>query len=131
MTSWNQYVREHKPPTYRAAWRILRHAQDCEYVLQKVFIEAHELFERGEINHPRTFPNRLVTFRAIDLLRERRTTDSIDDSPQDSSLQDPAQGPEMNVVNEEESLRLRSVVADLPPRQAAMFCPVLICPFKQ
>ena len=123
MTSWNQFVREHGPPTYRAAWRILRHAHDCEDVLQEVFIEAHELFERGKIVHPRTFLNRLVTFRAIDLLRKRRVTDSIDDSPlQDSSLQDPTQGPEMNVINREESLRLRSIVADLPPRQAAVFC---------
>ena len=74
MTNWNQIVREHGPPTYRAAWRILRHPQDCEDVLQEVFIEAHELFVRGEISHPRTFLNRLVTFRAIDLLRKRRVT---------------------------------------------------------
>jgi RNA polymerase sigma-70 factor, ECF subfamily len=123
VTNWNQIVREHGPPTYRAAWRILRHPQDCEDVLQEVFIEAHELFVRGEILHPRTFLNRLVTFRAIDLLRRRRVTDSINNSPaRDSSLQDPTAGPEATAINHEETLRLRSIVADLPPRQAAVFC---------
>ena len=123
MTNWNQIVREHGPPAYRAAWRILRHPQDCEDVLQEVFIEAYELFVRGEISHPRTFLNRLVTFRAIDLLRKRRITDSIESSPmQDSSLRDPAAGPEATAINHEETLRLRSIVADLPPRQAAVFC---------
>lgn len=123
VTNWNQIVREHGPPTYRAAWRILRHPQDCEDVLQEVFIEAYEHFVRGKISHPRTFLNRLVTFRAIDLLRKRRVTDSIDHSPtQAPSVQDPMAGPEATAINREETLRLRSIVADLPPRQAAVFC---------
>lgn len=123
MTAWKEIVREHGPPTYRAAWRILQHAQDCEDVLQEVFIEAYALFERGEINHPRTLLNRMVTFRAIDLLRKRRATKSIDDSSaEDSSMQDGTPGPERAAINHEETLRLRSIVADLPPRQAAVFC---------
>lgn len=123
MASWNEIVREYGPPTYRAAWRILQHAQDCEDVLQEVFIEAHALFERGEINHPRTLLNRMVTFRAIDLLRKRRVTRSLDDSStEDSSLRDGTPGPERTAIHHEETVRLRSIVADLPPRQAAVFC---------
>ncbi len=118
MTSWNQLVREHGPPTYRVAWRILRHEQDCEDVVQEVFLEAHAVFIRGGIDHPRTFLNRLVTFRAIDLLRKRRDTDSIDNSP----LQDRTLGPEGTAIHHEEVLRLRSIVAELPSRQAAVFC---------
>ena len=123
MTNWNQIVREHGPPTYRAAWRILRHPQDCEDVLQEVFIEAHEHFVRGEISHPRTFLNRLVTYRAIDLLRKRRATDSIDQLPtHEAPFQHPTAGPEATAINHEETLRLRAIVAELPPRQAAVFC---------
>ena len=123
MTSWNEIVREHGPPTYRAAWRILRHAQDCEDVVQDVFIEAHKIFERGEITHPRTLLNRMVTFRAIDLLRKRKLVDSIDGSPDlASSLHDPTLGPEKTAIEREETIHLRSVVAELPPRQAAVFC---------
>lgn len=118
MTPWNQIVREHGPPTYRTAWRILQHAQDCEDVLQEVFLEAHEKFVRGEITHPRTFLSRLVTFRAIDLLRRRRAVDSIEEA----STLDQSPGPDRAVIEREEELRLRTIVADLPPRQAAVFC---------
>ena len=118
MTSWNKLVREHGPPTYRAAWRILRHAQDCEDVMQEVFIEAHKLFERGEISHPRTLLNRMVTFRAIDLLRKRRVANPIDNS----LLLDETPGPQRTAINHEETRRLRSIVAELPRQQAAVFC---------
>ena len=121
VTSWTEIVREHGPPTYRVAWRILRHAQDCEDVLQEVFIEAHKLFECGEISHPRTLLSRMATFRAIDLLRKRREASSIDD-PSAGSLRDESLNPEHSAINREETLRLRSIVADLPPRQAAVFC---------
>ena len=122
MTNWNEFVREHGPPTYRAAWRVLHHAQDCEDVLQEVFIEVHKLFARGEIAHPRTLLNRMVTFRAIDCLRKRRATGSIDSSAEDKSLQDEASEPQQQTINQEETQRLRGIVADLPPRQAAVFC---------
>jgi len=125
VTSWNEIIRQHGPPTYRAAWRILQHAQDCEDVLQEVFIEAHKIFESDGITHPRTLLNRLVTFRSIDLLRKRRATDSIDDSPtEDSALLDTTPGPQRTAIDHEETLRLRSIVAELPPRQAAVFCMV-------
>ena len=118
MTRWNQFVRDYGPPTFRAAWRILRHAQDCEDVVQDVFIEAHEVFERDEIAHPVAFLNRLVTYRAIDLLRKRKPTNSIDDG----EVLDNTVGPERTAIDQEETLRLRCIVADLPPRQAAVFC---------
>jgi len=33
--TWNDIVHVHGPPTYRTAWRILGHAQDCEDDLQE------------------------------------------------------------------------------------------------
>jgi len=121
VASWNEFVREHGPPTYKAAWRVLWHAQDCEDVVQEVFIEAHKLFLRGEIAHPRALLKRMVTFRAIDLLRKRRVADSLDDSPA-SSMQDETPGPQHSAIIREETLRLRRIVAELPSRQAAVFC---------
>ena len=118
MESWNEIVRTHGPPTYRAAWRILRHAQDCEDVVQEVFLQAYKPFLLGEIAHPKTFFNRVVTFRAIEMLRKRRRIESINSVlPLDESP-----SVETAVIHREEESRLRSIVAELPPRQAAVFC---------
>lgn len=118
MTTWNDIVRVHGPPTYSTAWRILGHAQDCEDVLQEAFIEAHKLFIAGKIANPQAFLNRLVTFRALDALRRRKTRGSVDPS----TLVDESLGPPEKAIEQEDDMRLRAIVAELPPRQAAVFC---------
>ena len=116
--TWNDIVHVHGPPIYRTAWRILGHAQDCEDVLQEAFIQAHELFVAGKISNPRAFLNRLVTFRALDALRRRKALDSFDLS----TFVDESLGPLEKAIEHEDDMRLRAVVAELPPRQAAVFC---------
>lgn len=118
MTNWNEIIREHGPTAYRTAWRILGHAQDCEDVLQEVYLEAHKLFVRDEVTHWRTFLHRLVTFRALDALRRRRDVGSLDES----EIFGVARSPDDVAIEREEEARLRSIVAALPPRQAAVFC---------
>lgn len=118
MTTWNDIVHAHGPPTYRTAWRILGHAQDCEDVLQEAFIEAHKLFVAGKIANPQAFLNRLVTFRALDALRRRKMPGSLDPS----TLLDESLGPLARTIEQEDEMRLRAIVAALPPRQAAVFC---------
>ncbi len=118
MSKWDDIVREHGLPSYRVAWRILRHAHDCEDVLQEVFIEAHRLFIAGEVTHWRTFLNRMVTYRALDLLRQRRPMNEIGLGP----ISDNSPSPEQVAIYQEEAVRVREIVAELPPRQAAVFC---------
>jgi RNA polymerase sigma-70 factor (ECF subfamily) len=116
--TWNDFVHVHGPPAYRTAWRILGHAQDCEDVLQEAFIEAHKLFVAGKIANPKAFLNRLVTFRALDALRRRKTLGSVDPS----TFVDESLGPSERAIEHEDEMRLRAIVAELPPRQAAVFC---------
>ena len=58
MNNWNDIVREHGPPTYRAAWRVLQHPEDCEDVVQEVFIEAHSLFVFSRVEKPNLYKTR-------------------------------------------------------------------------
>ena len=102
MTTWNDIVHVHGPPAYRTAWRILGHAQDCEDVLQEAFIEAHKLFVAGKIASPQAFLNRLVTFRALDALRRRKTLGSVDPS----TLIDESLGPAEKAIEREDEMRL-------------------------
>lgn len=118
MTNWEETVRMHGPACYRTAWRILGHAEDCEDVLQDVFLEAHKLFTAGQVVHWSAFLRRLVTFRSLDRLRSRRALESLDDW----TVQDDTPGPERVAMNREDTARLRAMVARLPPRQATVFC---------
>ena len=116
--NWQEIVKEHGPSAYQAAWRILGHTQDCEDVLQEVFMEAYKFFAAGRIQSPKAFLYRLVTFRALDALRRRKDHLELDSS----RLLDGTQGPLEQVVQRDEDLRLRTIVAELPSWQAAVFC---------
>jgi RNA polymerase sigma-70 factor (ECF subfamily) len=116
--NWQEIVKEHGPSAYQAAWRILGHTQDCEDVLQEVFIEAYKFFVAGKVQSPKAFLYRMVTFRALDALRRRKDHLELDAS----RLLDRSQGPLAQVVQRDEDLRLRTIVAELPSQQAAVFC---------
>ncbi|MCA9127009.1 MAG: sigma-70 family RNA polymerase sigma factor [Planctomycetales bacterium] len=118
MPSWEEIVREHGPPIYRSAWKILRHAEDCEDCVQEVFIEAHKLYLTDKVTHWRTFLTRMVTFRALDQLRRRRSSTSLDCI----QLLDKSTGPEAGIIEAEESSLVRVAIAELPEQQAAVFC---------
>ncbi len=123
MARWNEIVRLHAPTAYRTAWRILGHAEDTEDVLQDVFLEAHQRFAAGQVRHWRTFLNRLATYRALDRLRRQKPMLALDNLP----ILDKHPSPEDEAIAREAEQRLRSIVAELSPRQAAVFC---LCYFE-
>ncbi len=118
MTTWDEIVRANGPPTYGTAWKILGHAQDCEDVMQDVFVEAHKLYVKGNVRNWPAMLKRMATFRALDLLRLRKAVDSIEGLP----ITDPSPGPQALAIRHEDEVRLQTLVAELPPRQAAVFC---------
>lgn len=118
MDGWEEIVNQHGPPAYRTAWRILRHPEDCEDVLQDVFLEAHQWFVAGKVQHWRTFLSRMVTYRALDRLRRRKQTTPLDHL----FLLDTSPDPSDVASDREEAARLRELVTELPERQAAVFC---------
>lgn len=118
MKSWEQIVNEHGPPAFQAAWRILRHPQDCEDVLQEVFFEAHRVYSASKVMHWRAFLVRLATCRALDALRRRRSFSEFEPA----LLSSRSSGPEENAMAEEAEMQIRTLIAGLPPRQSEVFC---------
>ena len=118
MESWEEVVNEHGPPAFQAAWRILRHPQDCEDVVQEVFIEAHRVYSQSKVKHWRAFFVRLATCRALDALRRRRSFSEFEPA----LLSSRSVGPEENAMVEEAEMQIRALIAGLPPRQAEVFC---------
>ena len=118
MTDWDRIVREHGPMVFGAAWRILGHAADTEDVVQEVFLEAYRLRAAGPVRHWRGLLRRMAACRALDRLRQRRSTRPLDGL----GLASRDHGPEENAAGAELAGRLRRAVGRLPPREAAVFC---------
>jgi RNA polymerase sigma-70 factor, ECF subfamily len=118
VSNWEAIVRTHGPMVFGAAWRILGHAADTEDVVQEVFLEAHRLQNGGEVRNWGGLLRRIATYRALDRLRQRKHTCSLDHElpvgPEDE--------PEAAAIGRELSERLRQAVSQLPEREGTVFC---------
>ncbi len=111
-------VRKHGPDLYRIAWRILRHADDVDEVLQDVFLEALQFSQRERVFSWIGLLKRLTVCRSLDRLRRRRTNVSMDGFALPSLDRSPC-----DLASDRElQMRLRQTLGQLPPRQAEVFC---------
>src|SRR5258705_5955385 len=85
---------------FGTAWRILGHAADTEDVVQEVFLEAYRL--RGyEVRHWGGLLRRLAACRALDRLRQRKPSHSLnglhlvsrDGDPEEAAIGNELAGP--------------------------------------
>jgi RNA polymerase sigma-70 factor (ECF subfamily) len=111
-------VREHGPMVFGTAWRILGHAADTEDVVQDVFLEAYRLRAAEPVRCWPALLRRLAACRALDRLRQRRSVVSLNGLSVASPNGDPAAA----AIGKELSERLRQAVAELPEREATVFC---------
>ena len=118
MIDWNRIVREYSPLVFATAWRILGHIDDTEDVVQEVFLQVHQLARTHTVRHWPAFLRRLAACRALDRLRQRKNTVSINGL----SLAASEEGPETTAIESELAERLRRAIAQLPEREAEVFC---------
>ena len=118
MSDWPRIVREHGPLVFGTAWRILGHAADVEDVVQEVFLQAYQHHQTRPIRYWSGFLRRLAACRALDRLRQRKKTCSLEEA----QLVSPEGTPETQAMDQELRERLRVAIADLPPREAEVFC---------
>jgi RNA polymerase sigma-70 factor (ECF subfamily) len=103
---------------FRAAYRILGHADDAEDVVQEVFLAAHRLRRTRAVRSWPGLLRRLAACRALDRLRQRRPLRPLDGL----CLPGGEAGPEAVAIGHELAERLRAALAALPEREAAVFC---------
>jgi RNA polymerase sigma-70 factor (ECF subfamily) len=116
--NWGHFVDQHSRLVFNVAWRILGHAQDAEDVVQQVFMEAYQIWNRDHQGGGAGLLRRLATFRALDKLRRRTAFVALDQARVASNARDPV----ADVIGRELDERLREAIADLPERQASVFC---------
>ncbi len=116
MIDWNQIVADHGRRVFVLAQRVLGNAADAEEIAQEVLVEAYRL---AQLEPVRSWPGllgRLATHRALDRLRQRRPTESIDAEPR-AQRRSARTG-----AARELATRLRGAIDTLPRQQAAAFC---------
>ena len=118
MTDWDCIVRNYGPLVFATAWRILGHTADTEDIVQEVFLQVHQMQRTEVVRHWPGLLRRLAACRALDRLRQRRSTVSLNGL----SLADHDRGPEATAIEHELAERLRRAIAQLPDREAAVFC---------
>jgi len=85
--AFDRLVTAHLPMVWATVWRVLRHREDTEDVVQEVFVTAHRAIAgfRGDSKFS-TWLHRIATTRALNHLdraeeRIRRASDPVDDGP--------------------------------------------------
>ena len=121
MANWNQIVRANAAQVLNAAYRITGNLADAEDVCQEVFSEAYQKWNGDSEQKWAGIFKRMSVCRAIDFLRARKPTQSLD-------LQSPelmvrhSNDPVDQAICSEIQHRLRSLIVRLSERESQVFC---------
>ena len=107
-----------RPLVVGICWRILGHRADAEDAMQETFLQAYELSAKEPIHNWPGLLRRLATTCALARLRKRRP--AID--PNVDQLLSQEATPAEQLERAELYARLRAAIANLPPRDAEVFC---------
>ena len=116
LIDWQMIVREHGPPAYETAWRILGNAADTDDAVQEAMLDAVQLARKRTIDNWGGMLRRLAACRALDLLRKRRPR-NLEIEPHAPLVSQP----EAVAVRNELAAQLRASLAELAPREAEVF----------
>jgi RNA polymerase sigma-70 factor (ECF subfamily) len=117
----------HRDPAFRVALRITGNEQDALDVVQDSFIKAFESLAGFQQDAGfSTWFLRIVTNRALDLLRHRKVRLAVplerDDGPlPPASLARNGQQPGANLERQETGARIQQAIDMLPPEQKSVF----------
>src|SRR5262249_45992729 len=103
---------------FATAWRILGHAADAQDVVQEVFLQAYQVQQEEPVRCWEALLRRLAARRALDCLRRRRWIVPLSRRFPARPGHDPA----AVALEQELAGRLRQAIAQLPHREASVFC---------
>lgn len=122
MPDWDRILRKHGRMVWATAYRLLGHADDAEECMQDAFLSAVELARRQKVRNWPAVLRHLAASRALDRLRVRsRRTERTGDCAELDMLSSGEATPDERAQVSELASRLRSALAELPPRQAEVF----------
>ena len=124
MVDWDDIIDREGPAVWRTVCRLLTHRADAEECFQETFVAALELWRRQPVRSARAVLQRLATARAVDRLRQRYRAGARREAGGDSvgRAVDRSPSPPDRAAAAELAESLRTALAELPPKQADVFC---------
>jgi RNA polymerase sigma-70 factor, ECF subfamily len=120
---WQKILTEHGPAVWQSAYRLLGNHADASDCFQETFVCAVRICRCQPVRNLSALLSRLVTARAIDLLRRRSRNhknngELVKMSPLTAGNDEPSQ----YLQKQELAGNLRKALAKLPRQEAAVFC---------
>ena len=122
MVDWDELMCLEGPAVWRTVYRLVRNQADAEECFQETFLAAFEVSNRQPVRNWPALLQRLATSRAIDRIRSqmrrRRREEFVDLTRTANCEVEPSQHAEATEL----AAALRWAIAQLPARQAEVFC---------
>lgn len=122
MPDWQEILSRDGPAVWRTAYRLLGNLADADECFQEAFLDAWKVSRRVEALHWRGLLQRLVAARAVDRLRRNRRRGDSDRVADWGAVRDSGPSPLQSAEDAELAERLRVALAQVPPKQAEVFC---------
>jgi RNA polymerase sigma-70 factor (ECF subfamily) len=122
MIDWDELMRREGSAVWRTAYRLVRNRADADECFQETFLATLEISNRQPVRNWPALLHRLATARAIDRVRKqlrRRRREEVADFTQTEGTED---DPSQHAEAAELAGALRWAIAQLPKRQAEIFC---------
>ncbi|MEZ4868439.1 MAG: sigma-70 family RNA polymerase sigma factor [Caldilineaceae bacterium] len=115
--AFSRLVEAYQRPVYNLTYRMLGNAEEAEDAAQETFLRAYARLDQYNVNHKfSTWLFSIANHHCIDRLRKRRTKYvSIDDNPVLQNLREEAAEPEEEMLDQELSAELQSLLNELEP----------------
>ncbi len=127
MTDWSKIVNEHGSLVWNTVFRLVNHEADAADCFQRTFVAALELSAKESVRNWPAVLRRLAISRAIETLRSRyRHRNRISQDASVQTAESKGATPGQAAVAAELADDLRTVLAELDPRQAEVFWMVRI-----
>ena len=122
MIDWNELLRREGAAVWRTVYRLVRNQADAEECFQETFLSALEVANRQPVENWPGLLQRLATVRSIDRLRKRLRRMRREEIADLALAESADPGPEQLAEVAELAAALRWALAQLPTRQAEVFC---------
>ena len=125
MIDWEGIMTREGPAVWRTVWRLVSNRADADECFQETFVAAFQYARERAVENWRALLLRMATARAIDRLRQRMTRQGRETPLGDAEvnrLVSIAPSPPSQAESAELSANLRAALAEVPARQAEVFC---------